>query len=37
MSFSDDVRNELARVIPRASCCRIAELNAFMIWKDFAG
>lgn len=29
MSFSDDVRHELARVIPNARCCRIAELSAF--------
>ncbi len=29
MSFSDDVRHELARVIPGARCCRIAELSAF--------
>ena len=35
MSFSDDVRNELARVIPRASCCRIAELNAFYDLEGF--
>ncbi len=29
MSFSIDVRQELARVIPGARCCRIAELSAF--------
>jgi len=29
MTFSDDVRHELARVIPNARCCRIAELSAF--------
>jgi hypothetical protein len=28
MTFSDETRNELARVIPSARCCRIAELNA---------
>lgn len=34
MSFSDDVRHELSRVIPGARCCRIAELSAFY---DLAG
>lgn len=29
MSFSDDVRQELTRVIPSARCCRTAELSAF--------
>jgi len=29
MAFSDDVRNELARVVPAARCCRAAELSAF--------
>ena len=29
MTFSDDVRHELARVIPGARCCRVAELSAF--------
>jgi DNA-binding protein WhiA len=29
MTFSDEVRSELARVIPGARCCRIAELSAF--------
>ena len=29
MAFSDDVRHELARVIPSARCCRVAELSAF--------
>lgn len=29
MAFSDDVRAELARVIPTARCCRVAELSAF--------
>lgn len=28
MAFSDDTRNELARVIPSARCCRVAELSA---------
>lgn len=28
MTFSDQTRNELARVIPSARCCRIAELSA---------
>lgn len=28
MTFSDDTRTELARVIPSARCCRIAELSA---------
>lgn len=28
MAFSDDTRNELARVIPTARCCRVAELSA---------
>lgn len=31
MAFSDDVRQELARVIPSARCCRVSELSAFMI------
>ncbi len=35
MSFSDDVRQELARVIPRARCCRIAELSAFYDLEGF--
>ena len=29
MSFSEDTRNELARVVPTARCCRLAELSAF--------
>ena len=29
MAFSDETRNELARVIPSARCCRLAELSAF--------
>lgn len=29
MAFSDDTRQELARVIPSARCCRLAELSAF--------
>ncbi len=29
MTFSNYTRNELARVIPSARCCRIAELSAF--------
>ncbi|NLJ79491.1 MAG: DNA-binding protein WhiA [Firmicutes bacterium] len=28
MSFSEETRNELARVIPTARCCRLAELSA---------
>ena len=28
MTFSSQTRNELARVIPSARCCRIAELSA---------
>lgn len=28
MAFSDDTRNELARVIPTARCCRLTELQA---------
>ncbi|HHU62450.1 MAG: DNA-binding protein WhiA [Bacillota bacterium] len=28
MAFSDDTRNELARVIPTARCCRLTELYA---------
>ncbi|NLL48111.1 MAG: DNA-binding protein WhiA [Firmicutes bacterium] len=35
MSFSDDVRQELARVIPGARCCRIAELSAFYELEGF--
>lgn len=35
MSFSDDVRHELARVIPGARCCRIAELSAFYELEGF--
>lgn len=34
MSFSDDVRQELARIMPSARCCRVAELSAFY---EFAG
>src|SRR5690554_5346444 len=29
MAFSDDTRIELARVVPSARCCRLAELSAF--------
>ena len=29
MAFSDDTRQELARGIPSARCCRLAELSAF--------
>lgn len=29
MSFSEDTKNELARVVPTARCCRLAELSAF--------
>ncbi|HKM42899.1 MAG TPA: DNA-binding protein WhiA [Limnochordia bacterium] len=35
MTFSDDVRHELARVIPGARCCRIAELSAFYELEGF--
>ena len=35
MSFSDDTRNELARVIPSARCCRVAELSAFYELEGF--
>lgn len=31
MSFSHDVRNELARIIPEKACCRKAELVALLI------
>ena len=34
MSFSSDVKEELAEVIPQARHCRIAELSAIM---HFAG
>ncbi|HBG00622.1 MAG TPA: DNA-binding protein WhiA, partial [Firmicutes bacterium] len=34
VAFSDQVRHELARVVPSARCCRIAELSAFY---DFDG
>ncbi|MGE5389815.1 MAG: DNA-binding protein WhiA [Deltaproteobacteria bacterium] len=30
MSFSNDVRNELARVMPEKDCCRKAELSALL-------
>ncbi|MDD4801837.1 MAG: DNA-binding protein WhiA [Syntrophomonas sp.] len=30
MSFSNDVRNELARIIPEKSCCQKAELSALL-------
>ncbi len=30
MSFSNDVRNELARIIPAKSCCQKAELSALL-------
>ncbi len=35
MAFSDDVRQELSRVIPSAKCCRIAELSAFYELEGF--
>ncbi len=31
MSFSNDVRNELARIIPEKECCRKAELSALLV------
>lgn len=31
MSFSTDVRNELARIIPEKECCRRAELSALLV------
>ncbi|MFA7079211.1 MAG: DNA-binding protein WhiA [Syntrophomonas sp.] len=31
MSFSNDVRNELTRIIPEKSCCRKAELAALLM------
>lgn len=30
MSFSNDVRNELARIIPEKKCCQMAELSALL-------
>lgn len=35
MAFSDDTRQELARVIPNARCCRLAELSAFYEMSGF--
>lgn len=35
MAYSDDVRHELARVIPSARCCRVAELSAFYELEGF--
>ncbi|NMB00402.1 MAG: DNA-binding protein WhiA [Firmicutes bacterium] len=35
MAFSDDTRQELARVIPSARCCRVAELSAFYELEGF--
>jgi cell division protein WhiA len=34
MSFSNDVRGELARVIPEKSCCQQAELSALLIQRS---
>ena len=31
MSFSNDVRNELTRIIPEKSCCQKAELAALLM------
>ncbi len=31
MSFSNDVRNELARIMPEKECCRKAEIRALLI------
>jgi len=31
MSFSNDVRNELARIIPEKTCCQKAELSALLM------
>jgi len=33
MSFSNDVRNELARIIPEKNCCQRAELSALLAWR----
>lgn len=35
MTFSDATRQELARVIPSARCCRVAELSAFYELEGF--
>ncbi|HWP95384.1 MAG TPA: DNA-binding protein WhiA [Syntrophomonadaceae bacterium] len=32
MSFSNDVRNEIARIIPDKACCRKAELSALLLF-----
>lgn len=32
MSFSNDVRNEIARLIPEKPCCRKAELSALLLF-----
>lgn len=37
MSFSNDVRNELARVMPERQCCRKAELSALLVNAQLAG
>jgi DNA-binding transcriptional regulator WhiA len=31
MSFSNEVRNEIARIIPAKECCRKAELSAMLL------
>jgi DNA-binding protein WhiA len=33
MTFSNDVRNELARIIPEKSCCQKAELSAMLTFR----
>lgn len=35
MSFSEKTKNELARLIPEARCCKIAELSAFYDFNGF--
>lgn len=37
MSFSNDVRNELARVIPDKKCCQMAELSALLAMRADIG
>lgn len=35
MAFSEKAKNELVRVIPKARCCRLAELRAFYDFNGF--
>ena len=37
MSFSNDVRNELARIIPEKTCCQKAELSALLMLRANVG